>query len=404
MGWKATGRPTVRKQRDRWVVRVDGIDSGTGRHRPRQLGTFPSQRAAKSASADFAAAQAEGGGRGTVGWQLDRWVASQTGITEKSQMQNRWAAGHAQRAIGAVRLDQLDREDVARWYEDLASGGRLNKRSITIIRRVLRAALEDAVDEGMIRRNPAGRVPVPKNVVKPERYRETYAWSDDEVQRFLTVIDGHRWGGPIRLSTLYGLRRSELLGLTWDGIDLVARTVRVDKGLIEVEGRPVWTEGKNERSRRTFGIDVDTASHLASHHDHQLEERSVAGDEWDDQNMVLSTQTGNRLSPGNFDRTLERLVKKAGVPRLTSHGLRHTAATHMVRQAHDLGELRAIADILGHSPDMMMRTYAHALPDSLRAVSDRIGQRISGWETSTLGSSVQGDTEVDEEGDSEADQ
>ena len=67
------------------------------------------------------------------------------------------------------------------------------------------------------------------------------------------------------------------------------------------------------------------------------------------------------------------------MPRLTSHGLRHTAATHMVRQATDLGELRAVADILGHSPDMLMRTYAHALPDSLRAVSDRIGGRVAGW-------------------------
>lgn len=43
MAWKATGQPTVRKQRDKWVVRVDGIDTGTGQHRPRQLGTFNSQ-------------------------------------------------------------------------------------------------------------------------------------------------------------------------------------------------------------------------------------------------------------------------------------------------------------------------------------------------------------------------
>lgn len=383
MGWKATGRPTVRKQRDRWVVRVDGIDSGTGQHRPRQLGTFTSQRAARAAAAEYTAEHVEGGGKGTVGWQVDRWVVAKTAVNEKSTMQNKWAAGHIRNALGAIRLDQLDREDVARWYEELAAGGLLNKRSITIVRRVLRAALEDAVDQGMIRRNPAGRVPVPKKVVKPERYREAYAWSDDEIRRFLSVVDDHRWGGPIRLSTLYGLRRSELLGLMWDDIDLVARTVSVNRGLIEVEGRPVWSEGKNERSRRRFGIDADTAARLGTHRERQLEERALAGHSWDDaQNMVLSTQTGNRLSPGNFDQTLERLVKHAGVPRLTSRGLRHTAATHMVRQARDLGELRAVADILGHSPDMLMRTYAHALPDSLRAVSDRIGQRVAGWATS----------------------
>ncbi len=360
-------------------MRVDGIDTESGRHRPRQLGTFNSQRSANAAARQFAAHAFEGAGKGTVGWLVDRWVAAKTDITEKSQMQNRWAAGHIRTALGAVRLDQLERDDVGRWYEELAAGGVLNKRSITIVRRVLRAALEDAVDEGLIRRNPAARVPVPKKVVKPERTKEVDAWDEDQVRKFIAAIKGHRWAGPIRLSTLYGLRRSELLALRWDDIDFDERTVRIDEALIEVEGRPVFTEGKNERSRRTFGIDADTAAHLAAHRKVQLEERLLAGPDWDDQDMVLATQTGNRVSPGNFDQTLERLVKKAKVPRLTSHGLRHTAATHMVRQASDIGELRAVADILGHSPDMLMRTYAHALPDSLRAVSDRIGDRVAGW-------------------------
>ena len=90
---------------------------------------------------------------------------------------------------------------------------------------------------------------------------------------------------------------------------------------------------------------------------------------------MVSSRTGTPVSPGNFDQTLERLVVRAGVPRMTSHGLRHTAATHMVRQASDAGELLAVADVLGHSPDMLMKTYAHALPDSIRAVADRIGAR-----------------------------
>lgn len=70
-------------------------------------------------------------------------------------------------------------------------------------------------------------------------------------------------------------------------------------------------------------------------------------------------QTGNRVAPSNFDQTLARLVKQAGVPRLTSHGLRHTAATHMLHHAADLGEMRAAADLLGRSPDMWMKVYSH---------------------------------------------
>jgi integrase len=134
--------------------------------------------------------------------------------------------------------------------------------------------------------------------------------------RFLSAISGHRWEGPFRLEAIYGLRRSELLGLHWD-----RRGKRVAS----------W-------SRRGLG----TACH-----------------------------------PATSDQTLERLVRHAEVPRLTSHGLRHTAATHMVRHASGLGEIRAAADILGHSPEMLMKTYAHALPESVRTVTDKIGQRAA---------------------------
>jgi integrase len=81
--------------------------------------------------------------------------------------------------------------------------------------------------------------------------------------------------------------------------------------------------------------------------------------------------------PRSLDRALEILIAEAGLPRLTSHGLRHTAASHMVRGARHVGELRAVADLLGHSPDMLMKTYAHAMPESTRAVADRIGARAN---------------------------
>ena len=67
MAWKATGQPTVRKQRDKWVVRVDGIDTETGKHRPRQGGTYASQRSATAAARSFRAEDTTTD-RGTVSW------------------------------------------------------------------------------------------------------------------------------------------------------------------------------------------------------------------------------------------------------------------------------------------------------------------------------------------------
>ena len=375
MAWKPTGRPMVRQQRDKWVVRVDGLDTETGKARPRQLGTYKSRRAAQMAATEFAAAGDTGTDRSSVGFLVDQWVASRTDIASKTKMQYEWAAGHIRSGLGSIRLDRLDRSDVAQWLDELAAGGKMGRRSISIFRMVLRAALADAVDTGELRRSPAGRVAMPRVVAKPDLEREVHAWDEAALAKFLTAIEGHRWEGPLRLAVMYGLRRSELLGLSWSAVELKKGTVRIERAIVEVHGRPEWSDGKNARSRRTIPIDPMMVKALTVHRRFQAEERLAAGTSWNDNGLVVTTKHGNIVSPGNFDQTLDRLVAASGAPRLTSHGLRHTAATHMVRHADDIGEIRAAADLLGHSPDMLMKVYAHALPESVRTVTDKIGRR-----------------------------
>ena len=371
MAWKATGQPTVRKQRDKWVVRVDGIDTVTGKHRPRQVGTYPSQRsattAARSMKADDRSTE-----RGTVSWLVRRYVAGRTDITEKAQQQYEWAIPHIENGLGAIPLATLDRADVARWIDALAAGGRLSKRSVQICRTVLRAALSEAVDEGLIPRSPAARVGLPRVVAKPVKEKETVAWTAEQVDRFLAATADHRWAIAFRIGVLYGLRRSEVLALRWDDVDTKASTLRIDESLVATNTGAAWGNAKNERSRRTIPIDDDTMRVFAKRRAEQAADRLAAGSEWEDNNLIITTRLGGLVLPRSYDRALARIVGNTGLPRLTSHGLRHTAASHMVQRAADLGELRAIADLLGHSPEMLMNTYAHALPNSQAAVVERL--------------------------------
>jgi integrase len=376
MGWKATGQPTVRKQRDKWAVRVDGIDTETGKHRPRQLGTYPSQRTALKAARSVSV-QARVATRDTVGWLVRRYVGSRSDVTLKAREQYEWAIPHIEAGLGAIRLDRLDREDVARWLDDLASAGHLSWRSIQICRTVLRATLADAVEEGLLRRSPAARVPMPRAVAKPPKQKEVDAWTDEQVARFLSVSADHRWAVAFRLGVLYGLRRSEALALKWDDLDAKKSTLRIDEGLVAVRQGAAWSNAKNARSRRVIPLDDETLRVLARHRKAQAQERLAAGNKWEDRDLIIATHAGRPVMPRSLDRALEVLIAVAGLPRLTSHGLRHTAATHMVRGAGDVGELRAIADLLGHSPDMLMKVYAHAMPESTRAVADRIGARAT---------------------------
>ncbi len=152
-------------------------------------------------------------------------------------------------------------------------------------------------------------------------------------------------------------------------------TLRVDQGLVAVSKGAAWSDAKNERSRRRIPLDDETFRMLSRRRAEQATERLLAGAAWEDNDLIIATRQGRLVLPRSYDRALALLVEKAGVPRLTSHGLRHTAASHMVAGATDIGQLRAIADILGHSPDMLMKTYAHAMPASTSAVISAIGRR-----------------------------
>jgi integrase len=357
-------------------VRVDGIDTETGLPRPRQLGTYLSKRTA-AAAARATDADDGSGSRDTVGWLVRRYVASRTDVSLKTREQYAWTIQHIEAGLGAIRLDRLDREDVAIWIDGLATGGHLGFRSVQVCRNVLRAALNDAVEEGLIRRSPAGRVNMPRQVTKLAKVKEAEIWSQDEVTRFLEAIEDHRFAVLFRIGVLYGLRRSEALALRWDDLDLAKATLRIDEGLIAVNKRSAWSDAKNTRSRRIIPIDDDTLRAFARRRAEQEDERLAAGRRWEGEDLVSTTRTGRPLIPRNTDRALELVVEAASLPRLTSHGLRHTAATHMVAGTSNIGELRAVADILGHSPDMLLRVYAHALPEGRRAIADRIGSRTS---------------------------
>ena len=163
---------------------------------------------------------------------MKRYVASRTDVSVKAREQYEWAASHIDTGLGAVAIDQLDRADVARWIDEIAAAGKLSRRSIQICRNVLRAALADAVDEGLLRRSPAGRVAMPREVAKPERERVVDAWSSVQIDRFLATTNEHAWAAAFRLAVLYGLRRSELLALRWDDFKAKDGTIRVDEGLV----------------------------------------------------------------------------------------------------------------------------------------------------------------------------
>ena len=154
---------------------------------------------------------------------------------------------------------------------------------------VLRRALGDAVRWGKIAKNPAEAADPP---ALPRSKAKT--WTASELRRFLTHVADDRLFAMWRLGATTGMRRGELLGVTWRALDFEGSRLKVDQQLM-----PDCTFGppKSRRSERTIALDGETVSALRRHRDAQVLERDFAGDAYVDHDLVFCDELGAPMNP-----------------------------------------------------------------------------------------------------------
>jgi integrase len=263
---------------------------------------------------------------------------------------------HIVPAFGKMKLSKLDTPNIQAFYTAKLQDG-LKPASIRYIHAVLRCALEKAVDLRLITRNPAANARPPK--IKQE---EITPLDVEQARDLLKAAKGDRFECLYVLSLMCGLRMGESLGLRWPDVDLEAGNLRIHRQLQRIRegGGLVFSEPKNA-SRRTIDLPQRAIEALISHRKRQLEQQLRAGAKWQDDDLVFTTTIGTAVDAQNVvNRHFKPMLRRAGLPDIRWHDLRHTCATLLLsRGTHPT----YVQKLLGHaSVQLTLDRYSHWMP------------------------------------------
>jgi integrase len=229
------------------------------------------------------------------------------------------------------------------------------------IHQVLHGALKQAVKNQLVVRNVSEATTLPKL----QQTREVRALTLEEQQKFLKALEGHRLATAFKVLLGTGLRRGELLALTWKDVDLANATLTVRQSLVRVKGQLLFQEPKTKTSKRTIPLPDDLVAELKAHKARQAQEKLLAGPAYEDNGLVFANELGQPLDPRSFIRWFYQIRDKAGLPKdVNLHALRHTYATRLLERGVSL---KVIQQLLGHSKfDVTADIYSHVAPELQR--------------------------------------
>lgn len=288
---------------------------------------------------------------------------------------------HILPALGHVRLQQLTADQLDRFYADQLAGGRLTgktpglaPKTVRHLHTVLHRALADAVRKNLVARNVADAADAPKASRGGSKGMRT--WTADQLRQFLLAVVDDPLGPAYWLTAATGMRRGEVLGLRWSDINFSTKRLSVSQTVLNVAYEVVVSAPKTARGRRTIAIDPGTLAVLKRHKQRQQAAALSAGVRFGDEDLVFAREDGRPRHPDLFTQSFERAVKRAGLPRIRLHDLRHTHATLGLAAGIPA---KVMSDRLGHATVAFTQdVYMHAIPHMEEAAAQQIADLVLG--------------------------
>jgi integrase len=320
----------------------------------------------------------------TVSQWLDTWLETYAKVRVRQNTYEdykRIVEGHLKPSIGSFNLKDLRPEQVQKMLnQKLASGrqrdcgehkkgGPLSPRTVELIFTVLHSALEQAVKNQTLIRNICNAVDKPK-----KSKNEFIPWTTEQMNHFLSSTKASRLFPVYITEWGTGLRRSELLGLKWEDIDLKRGMLTVRRAMVRVKSGYVFGDPKTKKSKRTIPLPERVTKELKAWKKRQAAENVAFEGEYNPLNLVFCNEAGQPMNPDFVSRSFKKDLEDAELPVIRFHDLRHGHATMLL----ELGEnLKVVSDRLGHhSVAMTGDTYSHVQEKIQKEASNKLDKAL----------------------------
>lgn len=365
-----------------WEARVTvGHDPITGRQVQRSI-TGKTQKEVAQKMREMAVEVDQGTyqapSKMTLGEWLETWKKEYTGDVKPSTvyLYSRNIDQYIIPWLGAVKLAELTPLQIQTLYNRLLKPDQkevrpLSAKTVRNVHGVLHKALEQAVQVGYMRTNPASACKPPR-VTKAE----IKPLDASQVSAFLKVAQGHPHEYLYQITMFTGLRQGEVLGLTWDCLDMERGTLLVKQQLRREQkkgGKYYFSPPKNNKARvLTLAPTVLRLFRLQKIR--QTGMRVKAGELWQESNLIFSNAVGSYLSYRTVYDCFKRLMVKIGAPATRFHDLRHTYAVMAIQSGDDI---KTVQENLGHATAAFtLDVYGHVTAQMKQASADRMEKFI----------------------------
>lgn len=271
-------------------------------------------------------------------------------------------------ALGRKKATDLTPRMVQTFVDDL--GRRYSPRRVEVIRAVLSGAFKEARRLGIVTTNPTEGI----RGAKVQR-THTPSWSQDEAARVLATVEDdpeqHAWY-MVALTT--GMRPGELRALQWKDIDTTRSIIHVRRTVSrDAEFRPVISDGTKTGRVRAVNVPQVTIAALQRYRPVQAAQRLQAA-HWRDLDLVWTRGDGNVVPQQTIAKRHKAVCLRAGVPVISPHGVRHTAATLLIEAGVNI---KTVSDMLGHARiSITLDTYTRATDEMKRSAADTMGELV----------------------------